>query len=136
MWYEEFVKEAVDKKYGTDRKNKQWSYKYQQVMYNLHVNGEYLLAEHSFEDLINLNNEALQKNRSDVKRIDWQKKMKDYQDLLQVTFGDESFKTIQCHKCKENSKVEWRGAQTRSADEGMTIFCRCLGCGRRWRESG
>jgi DNA-directed RNA polymerase subunit M/transcription elongation factor TFIIS len=136
MWYEEFVKEALDKKYGNDRLTRDWRYKYQQVMYNLQINNDYLLTEHRFDELVELNNEALQKNQADVKYQDWQNKMRDYNDLLKVTYGDESNKTIQCRKCKENSKVEWRGVQTRSADEGMTIFCHCLGCGRRWKESG
>ena len=39
-----------------------------------------------------------------------------------------------CGKCKQN-KVEYKQVQTRSADEGMSVFCTCLNCGNKWRMS-
>lgn len=39
-------------------------------------------------------------------------------------------------KCKcGSSNCLFEQIQTRSADEGMTIFCKCLKCGRTWKEN-
>lgn len=37
-----------------------------------------------------------------------------------------------CRKCK-GTKTSHYSMQTRSSDEPMTVFVRCLGCGTRWR---
>jgi len=42
---------------------------------------------------------------------------------------------VSCRKCK-SEKVFTFNKQTRSADEGTTVFCRCSECGTRWKESG
>lgn len=39
---------------------------------------------------------------------------------------------ITCGKCKKN-KITYYELQTRSADEPMTCFYRCLTCGNRWK---
>lgn len=39
---------------------------------------------------------------------------------------------IICGKCKKN-KITYYELQTRSADEPMTCFYRCLTCGNRWK---
>ena len=41
---------------------------------------------------------------------------------------------MECGKCKQK-KVSFTQAQTRSADEPMTTFCRCENCGHRWKFS-
>ena len=38
---------------------------------------------------------------------------------------------VVCPKCK-GSDTSYKLVQTRSADEGMTSICSCLGCGHRW----
>ena len=38
-----------------------------------------------------------------------------------------------CRKCK-SKKCTYYELQTRSADEGMTIFITCITCGHRWRQ--
>lgn len=38
----------------------------------------------------------------------------------------------QCGKCK-SFNIETRQAQTRSADEPMTVFAYCQNCGKRWK---
>ena len=47
----------------------------------------------------------------------------------------ENTKTIarQCPKCKAE-EMTWSEAQLRGADEGSTVFYRCLGCGYRYEE--
>lgn len=41
-------------------------------------------------------------------------------------------KDITCGKCKKN-RISYYELQTRSADEPMTCFYRCLTCGNRWK---
>lgn len=46
----------------------------------------------------------------------------------------ESFSTLyKCGKCKKK-KVSYYQLQTRSSDEPMTIFFKCLECGNRWKQ--
>jgi transcription elongation factor S-II len=42
-------------------------------------------------------------------------------------------KSLQCGKCGQR-KVTYTEAQTRAADEPMTLFCTCLNCGKSWRQ--
>jgi DNA-directed RNA polymerase subunit M/transcription elongation factor TFIIS len=44
--------------------------------------------------------------------------------------GTDMFKCKRCGK----SKTRYYEMQTRSADEPMTIFIRCLNCGKEWRQ--
>jgi len=37
-----------------------------------------------------------------------------------------------CPRCKSRNIQSYQ-RQTRSADEGMTVFCQCLACEKRWR---
>ncbi|KAJ5469606.1 hypothetical protein N7539_009224 [Penicillium diatomitis] len=41
--------------------------------------------------------------------------------------------SLQCGKCGQR-KVTYTEAQTRSADEPMTLFCTCVNCGKSWRQ--
>ena len=40
---------------------------------------------------------------------------------------------FECRRCGKR-ECTYREVQTRSADEPMTIFVLCLGCGNRWKE--
>lgn len=42
---------------------------------------------------------------------------------------------FKCSKCKKRNTV-YTQKQTRSADEPMTLFIRCLECGNEWKQSG
>ena len=44
--------------------------------------------------------------------------------------GSDMFK---CKRCKKSKTKYWE-MQTRAADEPMTIFIRCLNCGKEWRQ--
>jgi transcription elongation factor S-II len=44
--------------------------------------------------------------------------------------GSDMFK---CKRCGQSKTKYWE-MQTRSADEPMTIFIRCLNCGKEWRQ--
>ena len=39
---------------------------------------------------------------------------------------------IRCGKCK-SSDIAFDFLQTRSADEGTTVYCTCTSCGKRWK---
>ena len=39
--------------------------------------------------------------------------------------------SLACRRCK-STDVNWEQKQTRSADEGMSVYCTCSGCGHRW----
>ncbi|MFQ5977649.1 MAG: transcription factor S [Candidatus Heimdallarchaeota archaeon] len=43
--------------------------------------------------------------------------------------------TVECPKCGHNRASYWQ-SQIRSADEGMTLFYRCLNCRHTWRDLG
>lgn len=38
---------------------------------------------------------------------------------------------VRCRKCG-STEVRWEEKQTRSADEGATVFCSCTNCKNRW----
>ena len=40
---------------------------------------------------------------------------------------------FKCGRCKSR-KCTYYEMQTRSADEGMTIFVTCINCGKRWKQ--
>jgi len=39
---------------------------------------------------------------------------------------------VKCSRCGSN-EVSFEFCQTRSADEGTTVYCCCLGCSKRWK---
>ncbi|KAJ5726338.1 uncharacterized protein N7483_007695 [Penicillium malachiteum] len=60
-------------------------------------------------------------------------KKKNMNDAM-VAQAERSISTsLQCGKCGQR-KVTYTEAQTRSADEPMTLFCTCLNCGKSWRQ--
>ena len=59
---------------------------------------------------------------------------KENMDKAMVAQGEKSISTsLQCGKCGQR-KVTYTEAQTRSADEPMTVFCTCLNCGKSWKQ--
>jgi transcription elongation factor S-II len=59
---------------------------------------------------------------------------KENMDKAMVAKAERSISTsLQCGKCGQR-KVTYTEAQTRSADEPMTLFCTCLACGKSWRQ--
>ena len=59
---------------------------------------------------------------------------KENMDKAMVAQAERSISTsLQCSKCGQR-KVTYTEAQTRSADEPMTLFCTCLNCGKSWKQ--
>jgi hypothetical protein len=46
---------------------------------------------------------------------------------------EEGTDLFKCRRCGKSKTRHWE-MQTRSADEPMTIFIRCLNCGKEWRQ--
>ncbi|RWQ99078.1 transcription elongation factor S-II [Paecilomyces variotii] len=59
---------------------------------------------------------------------------KENMDKAMVAQAERSISTsLQCGKCGQR-KVTYTEAQTRSADEPMTLFCTCMNCGKSWKQ--
>lgn len=68
-----------------------------------------------------------------IKAIDIEQKAASRSDNILVSgMKTDEFK---CSKCKKRNTV-YTQKQTRSADEPMTLFIRCLECGNEWKQSG
>ena len=57
-------------------------------------------------------------------------RMKEAYELKIVAMTDQ----VVCGKCK-NRQITYHEQQTRSADEGTTVFYRCLVCNNKWRHA-
>jgi DNA-directed RNA polymerase subunit M/transcription elongation factor TFIIS len=72
-----------------------------------------------------------------VGRIETERVMREerFQQMLQDKYdalNDETFQAIvRCRRCG-SEEVSWEEKQTRSADEGGTVFCVCTTCKNRW----
>ncbi|KAL1960698.1 hypothetical protein VTO42DRAFT_6528 [Malbranchea cinnamomea] len=72
--------------------------------------------------------------KSDEQRELERKIQKENMDKAMVAKAEQSINSsLQCGKCGQR-KVTYTEAQTRSADEPMTLFCTCLACGKSWRQ--
>lgn len=72
-----------------------------------------------------------------VGRIEAEKRLRAerFEQMLQEKYqslDDEKFQAIvRCRRCGSED-VSWEEKQTRSADEGATVFCVCTSCKNRW----
>lgn len=83
------------------------------------------------EQFVRMSHEEL---KSDEQRELDRKIQKENMDKAMVAKAERSIsKSLQCGKCGQR-KVTYTEAQTRSADEPMTLFCTCLACGKSWRQ--
>ncbi|KAH2667718.1 hypothetical protein KXV32_005861 [Aspergillus fumigatus] len=74
------------------------------------------------------------KIRSLYQNLKNKKIQKENMDKAMVAQAERSISTsLQCGKCGQR-KVTYTEAQTRSADEPMTLFCTCMNCGKSWRQ--
>lgn len=90
-----------------------------------------LNGEVTADDFVRLSHEEL---RSAEQREQDRKIEKENMDRAMVAQAERSISTsLQCGKCGQR-KVTYTEAQTRSADEPMTLFCTCLNCGKSWRQ--
>ncbi|KAK2759026.1 RNA polymerase II elongation factor [Arachnomyces sp. PD_36] len=90
-----------------------------------------LTAEVTPDQFVRMTHDEL---KSDERRAEDKKIEKENMDKAMVAQAERSIsKSLQCGKCGQR-KVTYTEAQTRSADEPMTLFCTCLACGKSWRQ--
>ena len=53
------------------------------------------------------------------------------QDKYDALDSDKFEAIVKCRRCG-SEEVSWEEKQTRSADEGATVFCVCIACKNRW----
>lgn len=90
-----------------------------------------LSSEVTPERFVKMTSEEL---KSDERRALDEKIQKENMDKAMVAQAERSISSsLQCGKCGQK-KVTYTEAQTRSADEPMTLFCTCLNCGKSWKQ--
>lgn len=90
-----------------------------------------LNSDVSPEQFVTMSHDEL---RSAEQREQDRRIQKENMDKAMVAQGEKSISTsLQCGKCGQR-KVTYTEAQTRSADEPMTVFCTCLNCGKSWKQ--
>ncbi|KAK2859893.1 hypothetical protein FQN49_004607 [Arthroderma sp. PD_2] len=98
---------------------------------NLGLRTRVLSGEITPEKFVSMTHEEL---KSDERREEDRRIQKENMDKAMVGQPERSIsKSLQCGKCGQR-KVTYTEAQTRSADEPMTLFCTCLACGKSWRQ--
>lgn len=90
-----------------------------------------LSNEVTAEQFVRLSHDEL---KSAEQREQDRKIQKENMDKAMVAQAERSISTsLQCGKCGQR-KVTYTEAQTRSADEPMTLFCTCMNCGKSWKQ--
>lgn len=90
---------------------------------------QWLVAmDHLFEN-IRVQSSCVSKNDMIAEAQEWQQRIE------KEALGDSTADYIYCRnaKCKSQN-FTYRSAQTRGADESMTIFYTCKECGQKWKE--
>lgn len=111
-----------------------------QVAWNLKLNGKLLLSLHAPEVLVFLDDQLLAQG---TPVAEWwtghEQRQQRQQQLLHEDAKFEEAEQMQsthaaltCHRCHSRS-IAVQQQQTRSADEGMTVYCTCKQCGLRWK---
>ena len=116
-----------------------------QLYHNIENNGEYLLKTYNVWDLAFLDNRALaHATKEEEYRLENRKRIAAFEGKLnsklelikRKTLEDnlESHCSVRCRGCRSYNVLNIK-KQTRSADEAMTVFYRCLDCNKRWKKN-
>jgi DNA-directed RNA polymerase subunit M/transcription elongation factor TFIIS len=115
-----------------------YSAKVMQLAWNLKINGSWLLALYPPETLVLLDDAVLAETTSVAEwHAQQEMRLKRQQQLLTEEAKFEEAETsshggLVCNRCHSRS-IAVQQQQTRSADEGMTVYCTCKQCGLRWK---
>lgn len=112
----------------------------QRLVFNLTMNGSFLLKKYTPAQLLALNDDMLAEN-SDIERekLVLQEKCANYKALIEKDFfTDQGLSPAEnCVSCRYCGKqwIDFTTKQTRSADEGSTVFLSCsnVKCQKRWK---
>lgn len=111
--------------------------KYQQVVYALIINADFL-SSFSPEQLYFMDDlELCKTTHIHDRENNYTTQLQQLQHMLHEeekcdTTEDKYAPILLCRACK-SSNVVWQGKQLKSADEPMTIFCKCESCGANWK---
>ncbi|KAJ5162274.1 hypothetical protein N7492_007666 [Penicillium capsulatum] len=98
---------------------------------NTQLRARVVSGEIPVEDFVRMTSDELRS--AERRQADEAIQKKNMNDAM-VAQAERSISTsLQCGKCGQR-KVTYTEAQTRSADEPMTLFCTCLNCGKSWRQ--
>lgn len=117
-----------------------YSAKVLQLAWNLKMNGKLLLSLHAPEVLVFLDDQLLAQGTAVAEWWAGHEQRQQRQQLLlheEAKFEEaeqlqSSHAALTCHRCHSRS-IAVQQQQTRSADEGMTVYCTCKQCGLRWK---
>jgi DNA-directed RNA polymerase subunit M/transcription elongation factor TFIIS len=112
-----------------------------QLSYNLKMNGPALLTKYGSSGVLPLLDDAVLAEGTDVAQW-WsahEARLERQRQLLceEAKFDEEEQSqsgSLICNRCHSRS-IAVQQQQTRSADEGMTVYCTCRHCGLRWKMS-
>jgi DNA-directed RNA polymerase subunit M/transcription elongation factor TFIIS len=111
----------------------------QRIAFNLTLNHSYLTRTYKPIELLSLNDDMLaEQSHIEVDKKKMQDKHQSYHKLTQENFlqreGLQERQCIICRFCGQQS-IEFTTKQTRSADEGSTVFFMCTNskCKKRWK---
>jgi DNA-directed RNA polymerase subunit M/transcription elongation factor TFIIS len=108
-----------------------------EIAWNLEKNGVFLLSRYEPRVIVYLDDQKLAEN-TDV--ADWwaehNQRIRHQRSLLNEEAKFEETEQLSsgltCNRC-HSRLIDIQQQQTRSADEGMTVFCTCKKCGMRWK---
>ncbi|CRG91320.1 hypothetical protein PISL3812_08368 [Talaromyces islandicus] len=130
------VEAAAFSAFGPE-KNEQYKTKIRSLFQNLknksnpQLRQRVLSNEVTPEKFVQMTHDEL---KSDERREADKKIQKENMDKAMVAQAERSISSsLQCGKCGQR-KVTYTEAQTRSADEPMTLFCTCMNCGKTWKQ--
>lgn len=127
----EKFEQLIENKYA--KYSTEWQNKSKEIIYHLSYNYEWFMEKYSSapENIFNQDSISFSSLAPEKKKMEIQ--LMEFNELVKKKFGDQESKTVFCKKCGTESDVEWNTKQTRSADEGSTIFCVCKKCKSRWK---
>lgn len=103
----------------------------QTIAYHLHMFGARLEEKYTPQELCQLNSVTLLGTIEPCLESQQQtSKLNEYKQLETLSYLDNEMVLMRCRKCKQGG-IKFYVMNTRSADEGATIFCTCA-CGAKW----